>query len=109
MEKTKLYRVFTDNLHEYNITVGDSKEGYPEYSLIRAGISWSESARNVTVLKITNDGDGYNFSKISKSLDYAELAELHTLLGFAHWYESEGSNTSHITIEACEQKLEFKI
>lgn len=110
MKENKKYRVFTDDVHEYNIQVYENKDGYDIYELIRTGLSWSEHARGETVLTITNDGNGYHMSESKEFLDYADVLELLTLLQFAAWYESkDSSNKAVLTIESCKEKFRFTI
>lgn len=110
MKQEKKYRVFTDNAHEYNIEITESEKGHMIYELIRTGSSWSESAREEVVNSIINDGNGYHFTKIKKTMDYAEVMELQTLLQFVSWFETRDSTiASVITIESCKEKIRFTI
>ena len=110
MKQEKNYRVFTDDVHEYNIEVSNNEEGYDVYALVRTGKTWTESARGKIVCHIINDGNGYQIEGVDKFMDYAEVMEFQTLLQFVSWYESkDSSNSSTVTIESCKEKLRFSI
>lgn len=107
---TKKYRVFTNDIHEYNIEIGENDKGYDVYSLIRKGDSWQEHAIGEIVCKMINDGNGYHITGIDKFMDYAEILQLQTLIQFVSWYETKNaSNSSVITIETCKENLRFTI
>ena len=105
------YKIFTDGQHEYNLDVIENDDGAMEYSLVRVGPGWSSSVRDQVCLKITNNMSGYVFSKSSKSQDYAEMAEMYTLMNFIRWYETKDKTvpTSTIAVESCEKILEYRI
>lgn len=106
----KSYRVFTDNVHEYNIEISNNEEGYDIYALVTTGKTWSETAQGKTVCQMTNDGNGYHITGVDTFMDYAEVLELQTLLHFVSWYESkDAKNASVVTIECCKEKLRFTI
>ena len=108
--KDKKFRVFTDDVHEYNIEISDNEEGYEIYALVRTGKTWSESVRGKTVCQMTNDGNGYHITGVDAFMDYAEVMELQTLLQFVSWYESKNSNhSSTVTIESSKEKVRFTI
>lgn len=110
MKEEKKYRVFTDEVHEYNIEIYENEEGYDVYELIRTGKTWSETARGKTVCQMTNDGNGYHITGVDEFMDYAEVMELQTLLQFVSWYESkDSSNSSIVIIESCKEKIRFTI
>jgi hypothetical protein len=107
MSKQK-YRVFMNDVHEYNIQV-DNKDG-SVYTLTRSGSLWSEPETGSIALQMHNDGEGFHTTKIGKKLDYAQTAELSILLNFINWYENVGStNKGTITIEAANEVLNFII
>jgi hypothetical protein len=110
MNQEKMYRVFTDDVHEYNIEISENEKGYEVYDLIRTGTSWAENAREETVCTMVNDGNGYHISGVDKFMDYAEVLQLQALLQFVSWYESkDSSNSSVVTIESCKEKVRFSI
>lgn len=110
MKENKKFRVFTDNIHEYDIEITGNEEGYDIYALIRTGKTWSETARGQTVCQMTNDGNGYHITGVDTFMDYAQVMELQTLLQFVSWYESKNiSHSSTVTIESCKEKISFTI
>jgi hypothetical protein len=110
MNKDKKFRVFTDDVHEYNIEINKNKDGYDTYALVRTGKTWSESASGQTTCTMTNDGNGYHVTGVDDYMDYAEIMELQILLQFVSWYESKDSkHSSVITIQSCKEKVRFTI
>ena len=101
------YRVFTNDIHEYNIEI--DFDTATSYKLIRSGLSWSEDSRDTTALKMTNDGNYFHINyKIGRKLDYSQMAELSILLTFINWYEHVNQNNNAvISIETSSEILQF--
>jgi hypothetical protein len=104
------YRVFTNDIHEYDIEVDDI-DNATSYKLIRTGLSWSENSRGTTALEMSNDGNYFHINyNIDRKLDYSQIAELSILLTFINWYEHvDQTNNAVISIETSNDVLKFII
>jgi len=80
----KKYLVMLDGKHEYTITDVKNKKGDRIVTLFYSEAEfWNFDLRGTEILKMVDDGNGVKISKVSKKMDYAQLAELRLLLSFA--------------------------
>jgi hypothetical protein len=80
----KKYLVMLDGQHEYTITESKNKKGYRVLTLFYSEAEfWRFDLRGTELLKMVDDGNGVKISKVSKKMDYGQLAELRLLLSFS--------------------------
>jgi hypothetical protein len=80
----KKYLVMLDGQHEYTITETTNKKGHRVLTLFYSEAEfWRYDLRGTELLKMVDNGDGVKLSKISKKMDYSQLAELRLLLMFS--------------------------
>ena len=81
-----------DGLHEYDLTVEDTKKG-EKFSLFTSnGEQWNEPHKGKLLLSMTNDGDGIKFDRKLKVLDYAQLLYIRILVNFEHQNDRNPKN-----------------
>jgi hypothetical protein len=80
----KKYLIMLDGQHEYTITDTRNKKGHRVITLFYSEAEfWSFDLRGTQLLKMVDDGNGVKLSKVSKKMDYSQLAELRLLLTFS--------------------------
>ncbi len=80
----KKYLVMLDGQHEYTITETTNKKGHRVLTLFYSEANfWRMDLQGKEILRMIDNGDGVKLSKISKKMDYSQLAELRLLLMFS--------------------------
>ncbi len=73
-----------DGQHEYTIMESKNKKGCRILTLFYSDAEfWRIDLRGTQLLKMVDDGNGVKLSKVSKKMDYSQLAELRLLLMFS--------------------------
>jgi hypothetical protein len=76
--------VMLDGQHEYTITESTNKKGHRVLTLFYSEAEfWRVDLRGTELLKMVDTGNNVKFSKLSKKMDYSQLAELRLLLSFS--------------------------
>ena len=93
MKDKQTYMVLDhEGVHEYDIVKKSTDKG-EEITLFRSNNStWTEQAKGEKIMSLVNNGDGINFDRKFKSLDYTELFELRLLLNFEQQIDNNSLN-----------------
>lgn len=80
----KEFIVLLDGRHEYTIKESTNKKGHRILRLFYSEAEfWRYDLRGTEILKMVDTGDDVRLSKVSRKMDYGQLAELRLLLSFA--------------------------
>ena len=93
----KKYLIMLDGQHEYTITDTTNKKGHRVITLFYSEADfWRLDLQGKEILRMIDNGDSVKLSKISKKMDYGQLAELRLLLSF-----SKATDDNPIEREGC--------
>ena len=77
--------------HDYDVTVETTDDGTLYTMYYSRNHYWNEDLRGEKIMSILDDGDEFIINpKFSKTMDYAEMAELFAMLSFINSQEQYG-------------------
>ena len=92
-----------DGLHEYNLEVKETKKG-EKFSLFTSnGEQWT--TKNEHLLSMTNHGNGIEFDRKFKDIDYSELLHIRILINFENKMDTNPMNREKYRIIDGEFKI----
>ncbi len=87
-----------ENAHEYNVVVAETDKGV-EYSLFTSeGEQWNDHAKGELVLSMVDNGNGVNFSKKLKKMDYTDVFAVRLLLNLERFLDNNLKNQEKMKI-----------